>query len=169
MSLPDSGTYPAYFDNYIKLVDADSIIEAIEKYANPINDFFSKINEEKANYRYAEDKWSIKELLQHVIDTDRIFAYRALSLARGEKASLPGFEENEYASASEADKRSWKSLLDEFVACRKSTDLMLLSFTEDQLNHSGITNNKPNTVVAIAYVIIGHILHHMKVVEERYL
>ncbi len=169
MSLPDSGTYPAYFDNYIKLVDADSIKGAIEKYANPITDFFTKIDEEKANYRYAENKWSIKEVLQHLIDAERIFAFRALSLARGEKASLPGFDENEYATASEADKRSWKSLLDEFIACRKSTDLMLLSFTEDQLKNSGITNNKPNTVVAIAYVIIGHNLHHMKVVEERYL
>ncbi len=169
MSTPVSGTYPAYFENYIQLVDTASVKEAIEKYSTPINDFFTDINEEKAIYRYEENKWSTKELLQHLIDAERIFAFRALSLARGEKASLPGFEENEYASASQADKRSWKSLIEEFIACRKSTDLLLLSFTEDQLQQSGITNSKPNTVVAIAYVMIGHILHHMKVVEERYL
>ena len=169
MSIPVAGTYPDYFANYIKLVDASSVKEAIEKYAIQINDFFTNIKEEKADYRYEENKWSIKELLQHLIDAERIFAFRAVSLARGEKASLPGFEENEYASASQADKRSWKSLVEEFIACRKSTDLLLLSFTEDQLQQSGITNSKPNTVVAIAYVMIGHILHHMTVVEERYL
>jgi uncharacterized damage-inducible protein DinB len=169
MSLPLSGTYPVYFDNYIKLVDAASITETIEKYSAQMNEFFINIKDEKADYRYEENKWSIKEVLQHLIDAERIFAFRALSLARGEKASLPGFEENEYANASEADNRSWKSLLDEFVACRKSTDLMLLSFTENQLQQSGITNSNTNTVVALAYVIVGHILHHMKVVEERYL
>ena len=169
MSLPEPGTYPVYFDNYIKMVDAASVKAAIEKYASHMNNFFTNIKAEKADYRYEENKWSIKVVLQHLIDAERIFAYRALSLARGETASLPGFDENEYATASSADDRLWKSILEEFIACRKATDLMLLSFTEQQLHKSGITNSKPNTVIAIAYVTIGHILHHIKVVQERYL
>ena len=143
--------------------------EAIEMYSLILDEFFTEINEKKSTFRYAENKWSIKEVLQHIIDAERIFAFRALSLARGEQAPLPGFDENEYAVHSRADKRSWKSLLDEFLATRKSTDLLLQSFDESQLQSSGTTNGKPNTVIAISFVIIGHALHHLNVVKERYL
>ena len=86
-------------------------------------------------------------MLQHIIDTERIFAYRALSIARGEKNPLPGFEENDYAKASNADARRWESILEEFISVRKSTDLLLLSFTDNQLKNSGITNGSPNTAM----------------------
>jgi uncharacterized damage-inducible protein DinB len=163
------GTYPVYMENYIRLVEPERVRDTIEKYSLFIKDFFEDIPEEKVEYRYAGDKWSIKEMLQHIIDAERIFSYRALAIARGDKTPLPGFDENSYAAGSKADKRHWDSLLEEFKAVRTSTDMLLLSFTEEQLQLTGITNSQPNTVNAIAFVIFGHILHHINVLKERYL
>lgn len=110
MPKPATGTYPAYFERYVNLVDADSIQEAIEKYSQSAIGFFAAVPASKVGFRYAEGKWSIKELLQHVTDTERIFAYRALCLSRGETAPLPGFDENTYAANSLADQRTWESI-----------------------------------------------------------
>ncbi len=169
MTTPVAGTYPPYFYTYIKLADGASVNDAIENYSQHLNDFFLQISEEQSTFRYAKNKWSIKEMLQHIIDAERIFAFRALSIARGEQTPLPGFEEDDYAAASKADNRSWQSLTEEFIATRKSTDLMLQSFTDEQLDRSGTTNGHANTAVAIAFVIFGHALHHISVVKERYL
>lgn len=169
MAKPAAGTYPPYFANYINLVDADNICEAIEKYSTGFTSFFQSIPTEKVDYRYAEGKWSIKQLLQHIIDTERIFAYRALRISRHDKTPLPGFDEGPYAAASNADARSWQSLLQEFEAVRRSTDLLLESFTHDHLQQSGTTNDHPNTTLAISFMIFGHILHHINILKERYL
>lgn len=169
MPTPAAGTYPPFMGNYIKLVVAETVVEAIEKYSTTIIDFFKSIPEDKVESRYAENKWSIKEMLQHIIDTERIFGYRALSISRKDKTFLPGFDENEYAAASDAAARSWEDLLQEFSAVRQSTNFMLKSFTEEHLQQSGTTNNQPNTTLAISYAIFGHILHHINILEERYL
>jgi len=168
MPKPIPGTYPAYMEKYVMLVEADSVRETINKYAQSLIDFFENIPEEKAPYRYAEGKWSIKEMIQHIIDTERIFGYRALSIARKDTTPLPGFDENIYANASKAGERSLAGLIEELKAVRTSTDLLLKSFTEDDLQQTGITNGHPNTVNAIGYIIFGHILHHKKILEERY-
>ena len=169
MAQPIKGTYPAYFENYTKLVEADNAIDLIDKYSKPIWKFFNSIPAKTSTHRYAEDKWSLKELLQHIIDTERIFAYRALTIARHDTTSLPGFDENAYAVVSNADNRSWKSLLKEFKAVRKSTDGLIKSFTEDQLAQTGTTNGHPNTTVAICFVMFGHLMHHIQIINERYL
>jgi uncharacterized damage-inducible protein DinB len=169
MARPVSGSYPAYFQNYINQVKAENIAEAVDKYGKAVVDFFRGIPEDKSTYRYAEGKWSLKEMLLHIIDTERIFGYRALSIARKDQTPLPGFEENDYALNSNADKRLWIDLLDEFEASRKSTDLLVKSFTEEQLQQQGTTSNQPNNVIAICFVIYGHILHHINIVNERYL
>jgi uncharacterized damage-inducible protein DinB len=163
------GTYPAFIAGYVNFIRADTVSEAIEKYSRSIKDFFKNIPLDKVDYRYAEDKWNIKEVLQHIIDAERIFAYRALSIARHDKTPLPGFDEKSYAIATNADQRSWENLLQEFEAVRKSTDLLLQSFTADQLQQSGTTNNQPNTVEALSFLVFGHILHHINVLKERYL
>lgn len=163
------GTYPAFIKSYLSFVNADTVAEAIEKYSDSINNFFKNIPREKVIYRYAEGKWNIKEMLLHIIDAERIFAYRALRIARHDKTPLPGFDEKSYAKAANADERSWESLLQEFEAVRKSTDLLLQSFTEEQLEQSGTTNNEPNTVKALSFLVYGHILHHINVLKERYL
>lgn len=169
MSNLTPGTYPAFIEGYLRFIDTNTVAEATEKYSSSILEFFKNIPLEKASYRYAAGKWNIKEMLQHIIDAERIFAYRAVTIARHDKTHLPGFDENSYAAASNADKRTWESLLNEFEFVRKSTDLLLQSFTEDQLQQSGTTNNEPNTAKALSFLVYGHILHHIKVLKERYL
>ena len=169
MPAPAAGTYPVYFARYINLVDANSVAEAIEKYSSAIINFIKNIPIEKVDYRYAEGKWSIKEMLQHMIDTERIFAYRALRISRHDSTPLPGFDENTYAVASNASARSSQNLLNEFEAVRKSTDLLLESLTPDHLNQTGTTDDQPNTSNAISFMIFGHLLHHINILKERYL
>ena len=108
-------------------------------------------------------------MLQHIIDAERIFAYRALRIARGDKTPLPGFDEVTYAAASHATTRNWTDLLEEFGAVRQSTDLFLKSLKPEDLQQTGTTNGQPNTCIAIAFVVYGHILHHINVLKERYL
>ena len=163
------GTYPAFIEGYLNFVNADTVAEAIEKYPQVINDFFKNISSDKISYRYAEGKWNIKEILQHVIDAERIFAYRALRIARHDKTPLPGFDEKSYAASVNAEERSWESLINEFIAVRKSTDLLLQSFTEDQFEQSGTTNDELNTVKALSFLVYGHILHHINILQKRYL
>ncbi|MEO7265998.1 MAG: DinB family protein [Ferruginibacter sp.] len=169
MPKPTEGTYPEYFGNYIKLVPEDNISDALINQQPLIDNFFNSISEEKAGYAYAEGKWTLKELLQHVIDTERIFNYRLLAIARGEKQSLPGFEENEYAAASEANKRSWSNMVEEFKAVRKASSYLFSSLTEDALQKSGSANERPVTAEALCFIIIGHVYHHVKIIKERYL
>ena len=169
MPKPTPGTYPAYFENYISKVQASTVKEATVKYGVELIDRFKALPFEKASYAYADGKWTLKEMLQHIIDTERIFAYRAVAIARKEAIGLPGFDENAYAANSKANSRSWNSLLEEFVAVRTATDLLLNSFDEEQLLQQGTTNNNPTTVKAIAFIIYGHIAHHLNIINERYL
>lgn len=169
MSRPVKGTYPPYFDNYISLVKEDDLFEAFKNQQNIVTDYFDKIPESKTNTGYAEGKWSLKVLLLHIIDTERIFNYRALCFARKETASLPGFDENLYAENSNGDSRTWTSLCEEFKAVRRSTELLYEGFNAEILNHSGIANNKPNTVIAVGFTTVGHVYHHLKIIEERYM
>ena len=131
--------------------------------------FFESIPKEKQNYAYAEGKWTIKEVLQHLIDGERIFCYRALRFARKDATPLPGFDENLFAETAKADKRNWDDLIEEFKAVRRSSELLFGSFDEEQLDASGISNNHSNYVLGFGYITVGHTLHHMKVIKERYL
>jgi uncharacterized damage-inducible protein DinB len=169
MSKPLQSDFPAYYSTYISKVDAGSISEAIKNYAVSLTDFYKNLPEEKAEYCYAPGKWTLKELLQHIIDAERIFSYRALRIARKDNTPLPAFDENSYAANSLANNRNFADMKEEFLAVRKSTDCLLSSLTEDQLSAQGISSNLPITVNAIAFIIFGHLLHHKQVLEERYL
>lgn len=169
MSKPIESTFPAYFKRYIDQVTEDDLKDAFTNQQDTINNFYQSIPEEKTNQGYAPGKWTLKELLQHVIDTERIFNYRALAFARKETASLPGFEEEDYATNSNANARSWKSLCDELKAVRTATEMMFDSFSDEAFHFSGMANNKPTTVLAMGFITIGHFNHHKKVVEEKYL
>jgi len=142
---------------------------ALQNQLPEIKEFLSGITEQQSVYAYAEGKWTIKEVLQHMIDTERIFAYRALCFARKEAASLPGFEENDYAANSGAKVRSWKSLAEEMVLLRDTTIRLFESFPAGAFEQSGIANQKPITVLAIGFIIPGHFTHHRNVIKERYL
>ncbi len=169
MAKPLPGEYASYFEHYISLVETETVAEALQRYSVQIVEFFKNIPAEKAVYRYADGKWSLKELLQHIIDADRIFSYRALCIARKDQTPLPGFDENTYADNSDADNRTWNDLLEEFMVVRQGCNKLYESFNEQQLQQTGISNNHPISVQSIAFISIGHLLHHMKVIQERYL
>jgi DinB superfamily len=169
MAKPSPESHPAFFKRYIDLVTEEDLTTAFKNQLPVVIAFLQNISEEKSNYAYAPGKWTIKELLQHMIDTERIFAYRSLCFARKETVSLPGFDENIYASNSHAANRSWASLIDEFVVVRKSTELLFGSFTNEALNNSGIANNNKATASSMGFTAIGHVYHHKKIMEERYL
>lgn len=169
MAKPALSSIPEFYHKYVKLVEEDSASSALEKNSETLRSFLQAIPEEKWDFRYAEGKWSIKELVQHMIDTERIFSYRALCIARGEKQSLPGFDENLYAANSQGDRRSKTELVTEFSAVRTATKLLFASFTEEQLSSTGQANNNPISVNGIGFITVGHVLHHLNILRERYL
>lgn len=169
MPRPDLSKIPAFYHNYILQVEGADLMGALKKQTNSIFKFLNSIPVEKRDFRYAKGKWTIKEMLQHIIDTERIFAYRGLCIARKESVSLPGFNENNYASNSKAKKRDWNDLGEELKAVRRSTEILYASFDREQLGTFGVSNNNPISVAAIGFIIVGHINHHVHVINERYL
>ena len=169
MPKPNKETYPEYFARYINQVPQNDLAAAFEAQQPDINIFFEQIPALKHEYAYAPGKWTIKEMLQHIIDTERIFAFRALCFARGEQQNIPGFEENDYAAASHANERSWQSLCDELKTVRRGTQFLFESFSEADFDKSGSANGKSVTVLALGFMTIGHLYHHIGVLKERYL
>lgn len=163
------GSYPAHFYDYIKLVENEDLDSILKNQIEVSKQFFNSIPEEKIDYRYAEGKWTIKEVLQHIIDTERVFTYRALAFARKEISVLPNMDENSYAANSNADSRNWKDLIDELATVRNSTIHLYSSFSESQLELSGRTVNYEMSVRPLGYIIAGHLAHHVNILEERYL
>lgn len=169
MPKPLSSDHPAPFQVYIEKVSEDELLTAFSNQFPVITKLLSSITEEKSDYAYDTGKWTLKELLQHIIDTERIFNYRALCIARKESASLPGFDENDYAENSNGNSRKWNDLVDEFLAVRRSTEFLYKSFTDEMLKASGLSNNKSITVNSLGFTTVGHFYHHKKIIEERYL
>jgi uncharacterized damage-inducible protein DinB len=169
MARPAPQDAAKFYLGYINHAKGNSVTEIIKNHATEIKDFYSNLPEAKADHAYAEGKWTLKELLQHIIDAERVFAYRALRFARKDATPLASFDENAYAQNANTKERTLQSLKEEFNALRNSTDIMVLSFNEEQLNSKGTASNKSITVNAIAFVIYGHLLHHKKIIEEKYL
>lgn len=169
MAKPDLAAIPSFYHTYVQMVAEDSVIDALNNNAKEATSLFQHIPEEKWSYRYAEEKWSISEVVQHLIDSERIFGYRALCFARGEEVSLPGFDEKKYAAASEADRRSKDELIAEYKAVREATILLFRSFSPRQYEQTGTANNKVVSVNAIGFISAGHSAHHLKILAERYL
>jgi hypothetical protein len=157
-----------HFKNYIGQVPESNVYEAFKNQQALIDNYFDTITEQHSNFAYEEGKWTLKEMLQHIIDTERIMAYRALCFARGEKTSLPGFDENLYAANSFANNRSWNSLVEEMIAVRKSSVQMFNSFENSALKNVGMANGKEITPELVGLVMVGHVYHHKNVIEERY-
>jgi uncharacterized damage-inducible protein DinB len=169
ISKPQPGEYQPYQGTYISHVGDASVPEILETLKDSTHAFFSSIPEEKALYAYAPGKWTIKETLGHMIDTERIFAYRLLSFARGEQQGLPGFEQDDYVPNSFANNRTLQDLANEFSVVRASSLYLVRNLTKEQEKTVGISNNNPLSVRALAYLIPGHELHHLKILKERYL
>ena len=145
------------------------MIEELEICLHEFIRFVQNIPMDKFDYRYAEGKWTIKDIIQHVIDTERIFAYRALRISRNDTTPLPGFEENDYVENTKANERGIQDLLAEFSAVRYATLFLFKSFSEEQLKRMGTASGTAISVRAIGFIIIGHQKHHQNVFQERYL
>jgi hypothetical protein len=169
MPRPNLTRVPEFYHNYINRVPENDLMTAFKNQSPVVTDFFQNLPADKIDHAYAEGKWTIKEMLQHIIDAERIFCYRALRFARKDSTPLPGFDENLFAENAKADKRSWNDLLEEFKVVRKATEWLYDSFDEEQLDASGISNKSSNYVLAFGYISVGHALHHVNIIKERYL
>jgi len=161
--------YPDFYKSYIQELEEVELIEELEICLHEFIKFVQNISMDKFDYQYAEGKWTIKEIIQHLIDSERVFSYRALRISRNDKTSLPGFDENDYVANSNGKVRSLQSLLTEMAVVRQSTLSLFNSFSQEQLTKIGITSNREVSVRAIGFIIIGHQKHHQKIFLERYL
>ena len=164
------GEYAPYQEAYISLVDdAWSLVEELEVSVHSFIRFVQDIPMDKYDYRYAEGKWTIKDIIQHLIDTERIFAYRALRFARNDSTALPGFEENYYAAVAGGNERKLQEMLTELALVRQGTIMLFKSFREADMLKTGVASGYTLSVCAVGFIIIGHQNHHMKIFKERYL
>lgn len=166
---PIPGTYPTYFDHYIKLIEQHNPQQLLKEQVLNFKVLLSEIPYEREDYRYAEGKWSIKELVGHIIDTERILAYRALCIARGERQSLPGFDENSYAASGHFGERTLVNMAQEFGTVREATISLYKYMSTEDLLRSGTGNGKPVTPLAYLWFIPGHLQHHVNILHERYI
>lgn len=170
ISKPLVGEFPAYASMYIDLLPDDgNVLLHLKENLDQTKALVLSLSEEKLLYRYAEDKWTIKEVLVHIIDDERIYAYRALRFARNDKTVLPGFEQDDFARNSGANDRSIENILEEYEAVRQATITLFNGLEDRALLRSGVANNNSVTVRALAYHIAGHELHHINIIHSRYL
>ena len=164
--LPDE--YSAYAARYVNLIGNQPILEILKQQQESSYQFFLAIDAEKANYAYAEGKWTIKQVLGHMIDTERVFAYRALVFSR-ESITLPGFDQDLYMQNTTFNSRTLQNLAEEFKVVRESSLYLFGSLTEEQSTQKGIASGVPFSARAFAYMTAGHELYHIKLLKERYL
>ncbi len=162
-------TIPSFYKGYIKLVEQADPLQALRISGYRALEIVHTIPEAKADFRYAEGKWSIREVLCHMMDAERIFAYRALTFARNDKTPLPGFDENAYAAHLNATSRSLRHIGDQMQHLRTTSVDLFDSFSEEMLKRKGTANNNELSVVALGFIIAGHEMHHCKILQERYL
>lgn len=166
---PDFSTLPDFYKKYVDHVKDSDVLEALHSSNNKTLAFLQSLTEDIGEYKYAPEKWSIKEVICHMMDAERIFAYRALRFSRNDGTPLAGFEENDYATQANAHGRSLKKLLQEANNIRATTIDLFASFTPEMLQRKGSANSNLISVVNLGYVIAGHETHHRIVLTERYL
>jgi hypothetical protein len=161
--------YGEYYKNYIELVQTDSMLDELHTSVSSLRSLLIDLSIEQSEYRYADGKWSIKELIQHLIDTEKVFIYRALRFVRSDRQELLGYDHDEYVAQSKMHNRTIVNLLDELVLQRKLTIEFFKYLDQEDLMKSGRANGSNLSVRAIGYIQIGHVLHHTKIIKERYL
>jgi len=170
MARPTEGEYGAFYQGYIDQVSGEDVISVLEESLLPLEAFLKSLENTDISHTYAPGKWTIGQLLQHVIDTERIFAYRALCIGRGEKQPLPGFDENTYADEAPATKRKIKGITKEILTLRKASIMLFRSLKKEKaISRTGTASEKTISVNAIGFIIVGHVLHHINILKERYL
>ncbi|MEL6918397.1 MAG: DinB family protein [Bacteroidota bacterium] len=164
----DTTTYDPYYRGYIQTLKDVELIDALKEEKETFLRFMKNVPIEKLSYAYAEGKWTVAEVLMHIIDAERVFQYRALRFGRNDKTALYGFEQDDFVPESNANKRSRESIVEEFNAVRDSTITLFKSFGTAQLKRIGTASNTPMSVAALGFVIGGHQKHHLNVLVERY-
>lgn len=170
MPQPNQNDYAPFHQTYINHITSYlSAVEAIQSSYAVVKDFIQAIPDSEHLYAYAPGKWTLKEMVQHITDTERILAYRALCIARGDTTHLPGFEENDYALHSNANAHKWERLVEEWIGHRQSVIQLFKGLNDTQLAQCGTVNNAAVTANALGFIIAGHSLHHLSIIKERYL
>jgi hypothetical protein len=165
---PQAGEYAPFYDRYVSLVEGEDILNTLDQQRRQMMLLLSCRQEEDGNFRYAPDKWSAKEVLGHICDTERIFAYRALRIARADATPLEGFEQDDYVRNGPFAQRPVADLVEEFIAVRRATISLLRNLDEAAWARRGVANKNEVSVRALAYIIAGHELHHRRILEEKY-
>ncbi|NJX15095.1 DinB family protein [Tamlana crocina] len=166
----DKNEYADFYSDYLNLVPKRTTLQdGFKEGLVSVSDFFENIPAIKLNHAYAHEKWSVKEVFQHLIDTERVFQYRCFCIARQDKTALPGFEQNDYIAPSMAKHKSVKALIEEFKSVRHSFINLLNSLSDEDLKHIGNANSNPMSARAAAFVVMGHYLWHIDIIKERYL
>ena len=157
------------FINYINKAADEPVMVSIEVSTKAFKKLLKAIPPKKRKYAYAAGKWTIKEMLQHIIDAEKVFAYRALRMARQDATPMPGFDENNWATAANQINRKWNGLVKEFIAVRASTEMMFKHLGKQELLFAGMASNLPMNTLAMGYIIAGHTQHHIDIIKDRYL
>ena len=168
MISPELSTVPPFYQGYVQLVKNGDLFENLEQSGQLTQQMLAKVSESMASYAYSPGKWTIAELLCHLIDAERIFAYRAMRFGRNDKTALPGFEENEYAPEANAHNRTVASIAGELWRLRLTTIDLYKSFSREMLDRTGTANNSVISVLNLGFVIAGHETHHRNIMSERY-
>jgi hypothetical protein len=169
MSRPEKTEYDPYYEVYVSLVPDGDIVDILDRQAAEVRECFSAIPEEKGPFAYAAGKWSIKELLGHLTDGERMFMYRIFRISRGDKTPIEGFEQDGYIENARSNSRAFADLLDEFTALRRANVIAYRHFSEEDWSRTGTANNVEITSRALAYIAAGHIAHHLRILKEKYL
>lgn len=165
---PQPGEYAPYYERYIALVEGEDILNSLDQQRRQMMLLVSCRDDADGDFRYAPGKWSAKEVLGHICDTERIFAYRALRMSRGDATPLAGFEQDDYVRNGPFANRPLEDLVEEFIAVRRATLSLLRNLDEAAWGRCGIANNNEVSVRGLAYIIAGHELHHRRILEEKY-
>jgi DinB superfamily len=175
MSAPKSASprpapteYAAFYEKYVALVPGNDIVSILDAQRLQMAQLFAARSERDGNFRYIADKWTVKEVLGHVTDSERIFTYRALRIARGDQTPLSGFEQDDYVRAGAFDERTLADIVEEFAVVRSATSALFHSLSEAAWLRLGIANKNEVTVRALAFIVAGHELHHREILKERY-
>lgn len=169
MNRPEPNEYDRYYETYVSLVEETDIIVAMQNQLNELEKLFDEISEEKSLQAYAPGKWTIKELLGHLTDGERIFAYRALRISRADQTPIEGFEQDGYIENSNFNAAKLTDLTEELILSRKANLILFKNLTDEAWTRTGTASDVPVSVRALAYIMVGHIRHHLNILRERYM
>ena len=169
MNRPETSEFAPYYNTYVSLIEGDNVLSVLDAQSAELRAIFLDMPEEKGTFAYESGKWTIKELLSHIIDGERIFAYRILRVSRGDTTPIEGFEQDDYIATSNANNRTFADMLDEFELNRRGNILMVKNIDDEASKLMGTASSVPVSARALTYIMAGHVTHHLTIFKNRYL